>query len=140
MANRSKSQREAVVANAKASAELAVSHFLANQEMEETKVYLEAGRAFSGLDDLQLDGAYVQAFRTWAASNTSDRAESVALDHVRAECRLRHREPPHHLLKAEIADVIELVKERIDELSADQILEVGEQVNRDFLEMTESKN
>jgi hypothetical protein len=74
-----------------------VQHSIANSEMDETKVYLEAGRRHQQLPSEALEALFIEAFRAWALAASNDTSvDHKALDDLRAEYRLRNAEPCGH--------------------------------------------
>lgn len=76
--------------------------FLENEELEQTKDYLQRGRRFAGLDLESLKSAWVEAFRAFVADSDGE-AGVVRHYDLEAEFRLRGEEKPTELVEAEQA-------------------------------------
>ncbi len=78
--------------------------FLENEELEQTRDYLQRGRSFAELDRESLKVAWVEAFRVFVADSDGEAGVMRYYD-LEAEFRLREEEPPAELVEAEQAEL-----------------------------------
>lgn len=71
--------------------------------MQETKAYLECGRAFASAGVQELGEKWIRAFRGWTASGYE--GGTRLMDNLAAELRLRDLAPPYAAVKPEIAEM-----------------------------------
>lgn len=115
-------------------ADTIVKHTLAKSEMDDTAVYLQAGRAHQGLAVAALEELFVNAFRAWAlAASSGQRYDHTRLDGIRAEFRLRGIEPAYDRVKLEMALLTESAKRAYDRMTPEQVDEAGGDLIRDYL-------
>jgi hypothetical protein len=84
--------------------DLAERRFMAlkgNEEMKETKQYLERGRRFASLDTGALNASWTSAFKTWFASRT--KSDEELMNDLSAELRLRNLKTPDETVERELA-------------------------------------
>src|SRR6478609_1259646 len=108
--------------------------FLDSQEMDETRAYLERGRAFSGAPVEGINEAWALAFKlVYEHGETGHRNQ---LDDLAAELRLRGLEPPGHLVQ----DTIRVLKERLRDTAGAARDTLLENVRRFLEQLGKPKN
>jgi hypothetical protein len=83
--------------------------FVANREMEDTRSYLDRGRAFADLTNEALNAAWVKACR--AVHGRSSSSREAEFRDLKAELRLRGLKYPLHLVKPETERTVKRLRE-----------------------------
>ncbi|WP_296747219.1 hypothetical protein [Mesorhizobium sp.] len=110
-----------------------VDHLIAKSEMEETKIYLDSGRAHKDRREDALAALFVAYLRTWALGIDGSYRP---LEDVRAEYRLRKIPPPYHLVMSEMETLMDRIGKAYDQMTRERRGEIGVGIVMSYLKDT----